>query len=63
MKRPRGNIKVCHMKEILHILLDKLEQYDDKEDMREVTFGAVLIIDDDFWDDKDEKNKKRRTKE
>lgn len=58
MKRPDGDIKVWHMKMILHTMLDKLEHYDDEDDLEDVPLGGVLIVDDDFWDDEDGRNKK-----
>lgn len=50
MKRPDGDIKVWHMKMILHTLLDNLEHYDDEDDLEDVPLGAIVIVDDDFWD-------------
>lgn len=58
MKRPRGDIKVWHMKMILRTLLDNLEHYDDEDDLEDVPLGAIVIVDDDFWDNEDEGNKK-----
>lgn len=52
MKRPK-DFKVGHMKQILHVLLDKLESYDDDEDIGNVRLNAVILMDDDFWDDEE----------
>lgn len=53
MRRPK-DFKVGHMKQILHILLDKLESYDDNEDIGDVRLNAVILMDDDFWDGDEE---------
>lgn len=57
MKRPKGELTVGQMKEILHKLLNKLDGWDNEEEMRYIRLNAVVWIDDDFWDKEDDEDK------
>lgn len=57
MKRPKGELTVGQMKEILHELLNKLDGWDNEEEMRYLHLNAVVWIDDDFWDKEEDEDK------
>lgn len=57
MKRPKGELTVGQMKEILHEILNKLDGWDNEEEMRYIRLNAVVWIDDDFWDKEDDEDK------
>lgn len=45
------------MKKILHEILNKLDSWDNEEEMRYVRLNAVVWIDDDFWDKEEDEDK------
>lgn len=57
MKRPKGELTVGQMKEILHELLNKLDGWDNEDEMRYIRLNAVVLIDDDFWDKEENEDK------
>lgn len=57
MRRPKGELTVGQMKEILHELLNKLDCWDNEDEMRYIRLNAVVLIDDDFWDKEENEDK------
>lgn len=56
MKRPKGELTVGQMKEILHEILNKLDGWDNEDEIRYIRLNAVVWIDDDFWDKEEEED-------